>query len=61
MSQEIDMGVEGAGLYSLLASMVTDRPKPPSPSTSMTATIETVDNDRSLSIATPGTGFPLLQ
>ena len=60
MSQEIDMGVEGAGLYSLLASMVTDRPKP-SPSTSMTATIETVDNDRSLSIATPGTGFPLLQ
>lgn len=48
------------GLYTLLATpiLVQDENRP-NPSTTLTASIETIDNDRAMSASTGSTGLPL--
>ena len=48
------------GLYMLLATpiRVQDETRP-NPSTTLTASIETIDNDRAMSASTGSTGLPL--
>lgn len=51
---------EVVGLYALLATPIRAQDENrPNPTTTLTASIETIDNDRAMSASTGSTGLPL--
>lgn len=60
MNQNNIVVPKGRGLYALLSTPIQAQDENrPNPSTTLTASIETIDNDRAMSASTGSTGLPL--